>query len=142
MVRKATQLLILPLLFALLAAGGNATLCQVLSLVGIEAHHHVVCEDDGPVHPGPVCAETHDDHSEEHEKAPCPESCGIQLTDATAPILVKRPAISETIFLPFLLDVALAVDLPTTCLGAGEMLEPPDHGASLADPTFTGRFLV
>ena len=142
MVRKATQLLVLPLLFALLGAGGNATLCQVLSLVGIDAHHHAVCEDDGEVHSGPVCTETHDGRGDEHEEAPCPESCGIQLSDTTFPALLKRAVITEAFILPFLLEVALAVNLPTRVFEAVQIIEPPDHGASLTDPTFTGRFLV
>ena len=142
MVRKATQLLVLPLLFGLLGAGGNATLCDVLSLVGIAVHHHVEHEGDGTTHAGPFCAETHEDHEHEHEQVPCPDSCGIELSEASSPALLRVPTVSEAALPPHLLEILLPTNLPAIFFEAVDLLEPPDHGASLADPTFTGCFLV
>lgn len=142
MVRKSIQLLVLPLLFALLGAGGNATLCEVLSLVGIEVHHHAAHEDDTTTHAGPFCAESHEGHDHEHEEVPCPESCGIQLSEAPSPALLKVPTVAETDRLPYLPESLLSAYLPVTVFEAIALLEPPDLGASLTDPTFTGRFLV
>jgi len=136
MLRKVTQAILLPVLFALLTVGGKTTLCDVLSVVGLEGHHHP-CEDDRSA--APLCFETHD-HG--HGEVPCPESCEIQLSEAPAPILLKIPALAETFSLPCLLEVLLAASRPGECLRSVEKLEPPDHAVSLTDPTFTGRFLV
>lgn len=134
MLRKVTQLFLLPVLFALLAVGGKATLCDVLSVVGLDGHHH-------PHGSEVICLESHD-HEHGHEEEPCPESCGFQLSEAPAPALLKVPAMSETYLLPFLLEVVLAAEAPATPFEAVDMLEPPDLAALLTDPTFTGRFLV
>jgi len=140
MLRKVTQAILLPVLFALLTVGGKTTLCDVLSVVGLEGHHHP-CEDDRSA--APLCFETHDhDHDHGHDEVPCPESCEIQLSEAPAPILLKVPALAETFSLPCLLEVLLAASRPGECLRSVEKLEPPDHAVSLIDPTFTGRFLV
>lgn len=139
MLRKATQLLFLPFLFALLAAGGRTTLCEVLSVVGMESHHHsheAVHEDADS-----LCLESHD-HEHQHEEVPCPESCEIQLAEAPAPVLLKVPTVSETLVLPFLLQAMLAAPVPGDLFGTVEKLEPPDHAVSLIDLIFTGRFLV
>jgi len=138
MLRKVTQAILLPVLFALLTVGGKTTLCDVLSVVGLAAHHHP-CADDRSA--APLCFETpHPDHG--HDEVPCPESCEIQLSEAPAPILLKVPALAETFSLPCLLEVLLAASRPGECLRSVEKLEPPDHAVSLIDPTFTGRFLV
>lgn len=142
MVRKAIQLLVLPLLFALLAAGGNATLCEVLSIVGLEVHHHAGHGDDDRDHAGSFCLETHEGHYHEHDQVPCPPSCGIQLPEAPAPALLKVPAVSGALVNLFLSEVLLSANLPETVFQAVGMLEPPDYGATLTDPAFTGRFLV
>jgi len=140
MLREVTQAILLPVLFALLTVGGKTTLCDVLSVVGLEGHHHP-CEDDRSA--APLCFKTHDhDHDHGHGEVPCPESCEIQLSEAPAPILLKIPALAETFSLPCLLEVLLAASRPGECLRSVEKLEPPDHAVSLIDPTFTGRFLV
>lgn len=142
MVRKSIQLLVLPLLFALLGAGGKTTLCEVLSLVGIEVHHHAMHDDDGATHAGPFCAETHEGHDHEHEEVPCPDSCEIRISEATSPTLLKMPTVSEAVLLPYLLEILLSARLPVTAFEAIALLEPPDLVVSFTDPTFTGRFLV
>lgn len=150
MVRKATQLLLLPVLFALLAAGGKVTLCEALSIVGLEVHHHAYHGAGEPsTHPGPFCSSfqergghDHDHHDHHHDEVPCPDSCEIQLSEAPAPVLLKVPAASETYLLPFLLEVLLASEVPGTLFRAFDVLEPPDQVAPFTDPTFTGRFLV
>jgi hypothetical protein len=139
MVRKVTHLLVLPLLFALLSVGGRVTLCEVLSLVGLEGHHH--SQDEGRDHSGPVCLES-GDHDQGHDEVPCPESCEIRLSEATAPVLLKVPAVSESFSLPCLLERLLATGKPVDCLRAVEKREPPDHLISLIDSTFTSRFQI
>ncbi len=51
MLRKTTQLFLLPFLFALLTVGGRTTLCEVLSVVGLESHHHA--QNEAPVDAAP-----------------------------------------------------------------------------------------
>jgi len=147
MLRKATQLLLLPVLFALLAAGGKVTMCEALSIVGLEVHHHHYREAEANMpHPGPFCPDSHErgglDHDHHHDEVPCPETCEIQFSEAPAPVLLKVPAASETYLLPFLLEVLLASEVPGTLFRAFDVLEPPDQAAPFTDPTFTGRFLV
>ncbi|NLT72066.1 MAG: hypothetical protein GXX91_15425 [Verrucomicrobiaceae bacterium] len=147
MLRKITQLLLLPILFALLAAGGRTTLCEVFSAVGMESHHHA--HEGAPEGGSTLCLETHDhDHAPGHapepghEDVPCPESCEIPLAEATAPVLLKVPTLAETFVLPSLLRAMLAAPVPDEFFDAVATHEPPDRADSLVAPIFTGRFLV
>ncbi len=147
MLRKTSQLLLLPVLFALLAAGGRTTLCEVLSAVGMESHHH--SHEGAPDGAGSLCLATHDhdhapDHAPEpaHEDVPCPESCEIPLAEAPAPVLLKVPTLAETCVLPSLLRAMLAAPTPHELFDDVAKREPPDRADSLVDPIFTGRFLV
>ena len=137
MVPKATQYLILTVLFSLLAVGGKTTLCDVLSVVGVESHHHPHDEAQGGA--GAVCLGNHEHGQKE---VPCPESCAIRLAEAPAPLLQKVPAVSETFVLPFLLEVLLATEVPGDFHRVFGKRAGPDHLPSLLDPTFTGRYLV
>jgi hypothetical protein len=135
MVRQATQLFILSVLFFLLASGGRVTLCDVLSVVGLEVHHHASKEGRGS---GAPCLQSHDHHDE----APCPESCEIEFSEAAPPIVLKIPALAVAYVLPSRLEARLADAVPRDLLRTSENLEPPDGAVSLIDPAFTGRFLV
>ena len=136
MVRQATQLFILSVLFSLLASGGRVTLCDVLSVVGLAVHHHASEEGRGS---GAPCLQSHDHH---HEEAPCQESCEIEFSEATPPIVLKIPALAVTYVLFSRLEARLADAVPRDLLRTSENLEPPDGAVSLIDLTFTGRFLV
>lgn len=135
MLRKTSQLLLLPILFALLAAGGRTTLCEVFAAVGMESHHHAHEDADS------LCLASHD-HEHQHEEVPCPESCEIPLAEAPAPVLLKVPSLSETFVIPSLLRAMLAAPVPNELFDAVATREPPDRADSLVDPIFTGRFLV
>jgi hypothetical protein len=144
MARKILQAMVLPLLFALLGAGGKTTFCAVLSVIGLEAHHHAHHEDDETVHAGPFCLDAHgeEDHDHEHAPVPCPESCEIQLADGTAPSPVKLPALVEAC-LPALHPSIPALSLsPSSVDDSGKIPDPPDDGPPLSAPSFTGRFLI
>jgi hypothetical protein len=137
---RVIQLLLLPFLLALLAAGGNATLCQALSLSGLDVHHDVEWINADGSHLTPLCANDHE--SEEHEETPCSESCEIRLSEAPAPLPVKVPVIAEIAFLPSPLETMEHRMFPVTSFGSSPKLEPPACAVSLTDPTFTGRYLV
>ncbi len=143
MVRKALQVLVLPLLFALLGVGGKTTFCAVLSMVGVQAHHHLHHDGDGAGHSGSFCLESHEEegHDHESESVPCPESCELRLSEAPTPGLVKVPALTVAILAPVTFEipaatVAVSGDVPSA------IPDPPDRGPALSAPTFTGRFLI
>ncbi len=137
MVSKSVRLLILPFLFALLVAGGNATWCHVLSMAGLDAHHHrsVATGDTGN-----LCCETHEETHE--EEAPCPETCEIALSEAPAPALSKLPCAAETALPAFIHEFHDSAILPALVIGKIEPLEPPDIPAVHSNPVFTGCFLI
>lgn len=144
MARKILQAMVLPLLFALLGAGGKTTFCAVLSVIGLEAHHHAHHEDDETVHAGPFCLDAHGEegHDHGHSPIPCPESCEIQLVDVTAPSPVKLPALVEAC-LPALHPAVPALSLaPSSVDDSAAFPDPPDEGPPLSAPSFTGRFLI
>lgn len=143
MVRKALQVLVLPLLFALLGAGGKTTFCAVLSMVGVQVHHHLYHGDDGADHSGPFCHEAHDEegHDHHHETVPCPESCDLRLSEAPAPGLVKLPALTVAILAPVAFEIPVATVADSDGVPAA-IPDPPDRGPALSAPTFTGRFLI
>lgn len=138
--RRILQLLLLPFLFALLAAGGKATLCQALSLSGFDVHHDVEWIDEDGFHLTPLCSNDHE--SEEHEEAPCSESCEIRLSEAPSPLQVKVPVIAEIAFLQSLFETMEHRMFPVTSFKSPPKVEPPASAVSLTDPTFTGRYLV
>jgi hypothetical protein len=144
MPRKAIQLLILPFLFALLAAGGNTTLCDAVSLFGLETHHHAStsCEDEH--HSNPLCLHGHDegdDHSGS-EKIPCSEACEIKLSEAPSPTLHKVPQLPVAFLSPLLVECHAWETVFSTEIPASKRLEPPGNHASLITPLFTGCFLI
>ncbi len=144
MVRKALQVLILPLLFALLGAGGNTTFCAVLSAVGLKAHHHLYHDGEQTDHAGPFCFHSHDeeeDHGHHHGTVPCPESCDLRLSEAPAPGLVKVPTLLVAILAPALFEISVpAATVPGGTPSA--FPDPPDRKPDFSVPSFTGRFLI
>lgn len=144
MVRRAFQILVLPLLFVLLGAGGKTTFCAVLSTLGAEVHHHLYHGDDEVGHAGPWCLEVHDEegHDHGHDTVPCPENCEIRLSEAPAPGLVKVPALVLVAVPPALFELPVPVLSVAPDRLATVRPDPPDEGPPLSAPTFTGRFLI
>jgi hypothetical protein len=140
LLNRVIQLLLLPFLLALLAAGGKATLCQALSLSGLDVHHDVEWINADGSHLTPLCANDHE--SEEHEETPCSESCEIRLSEAPAPLPVKVPVIAEIAFLPSLFEKMEHRIFPVPSFESSPKEKPPASAVSLTDPTFTGRYLV
>jgi hypothetical protein len=139
-VNRVLQLLLLPFLFALLAAGGKVTLCQALSSAGLDVHHDVEWIGGDGSHLTPLCSNDHG--SEEHEETPCSESCELRLSEAPAPLPVKVPAIAEIALLPSLSATMEHRIFPVPSFVSSPKVEPPACAVSLTDPTFTGRYLV
>lgn len=143
MVRKALQLLILPPLFALLMAGSHATLCSVLGVLGLEAHHHGASATP-PSHSA-VCLHSHEEEeapcSSDEERVPCPESCRLTLSEAPTPGLVKVPDL-----LLFALDAPHLVRHEPTLAAPGRRVsnlpDPPERSPDFTAPAYTGRFLL
>ncbi len=138
MARKALQVLVLPLLFALLGAGGKTTFCAVLSMVGVQALHH---DGDGASHSGSFCLESYEEECHESESVPCSESCELRLSEAPTPGLLKVPALTTAILSP------VAFEVPVATVAASDNVlsaipDPPDRGPALSALTFTGRFLI
>lgn len=144
MVRRVFQILVLPLLFALLGAGGKTTFCSVLSTLGAEAHHHLHPCDDGAEHAEPLCFEVHDEEGSghRHDTVPCPESCELRLSEALAPGLVKAPVLLQAAIPPALFELPEPVLSVVSDRLAAVRPEPLDEGPPLSAPTFTGRFLI
>src|SRR5690606_1686573 len=143
MVRTTLQVLVLPLLFALLGAGGNATFCAVLSVVGLEAHHHPSHGGNGTDHAGPFCLHSHEEEDCEHrgETTPCPESCELRLSEALTPGLVKVPALAAAILAPAAFEIPVAA-VAASVHDRAAAPDPPDRRPLLSAPPFTGRFLI
>ncbi len=143
MVRVALQVLILPLLFALLGAGGNATFCSVLSALGLEAHRHLHHEGEEADHPAAFCLHSHDEaeeHGRPRDTAPCPESCNLRLSEAPAPDLVKVPGLSVAMLAAARFEVRPIAAAEDGVLSA--FPDPPDRRPLHSAPAFTGRFLI
>lgn len=116
------------------------TLCQALSLSGLDVHHDMEWIGEDGSHFTPLCSNDHE--SEDHEEAPCSESCETRLSEAPVPPLVKVPVFAEFALLPSLFETMEARMFPVTCFEAAPTVKPPTSGVSLTDPTFTGRYLV
>jgi len=135
-------------LVAILAIGGQVSVCNLVSVVGIDAHHHACSHDhDHPHHHGDdhshstdLCfesaSETHD-----NERVPCPESCEVELADTLLPENFQTPPcpvvelILEWAAAPGALLTEPLVDR-STAVGKPPGPDPWD------DRVFTGRFLV
>lgn len=137
-------------LLAILAVGGHTSVCNLVSLVGIEAHHHACSHDhehDHPHHHGEdgghlldLCFESASE-SHNEEEVPCPETCEVELAETVISEALQAP---ECPVSDFLLEWTTAPGswLPEQqidrLLSAGE----PPGPIPLSDRVFTGRFLV
>ena len=144
MPRKAIQLLVLPFLFALLAAGGNATLCDAVSLLGFESHHHASTCGGDEQHSNPLCLQGAEGCDSDSEKIPCSESCEIKLSEAPAPTLHKVPQLPEVLLSSLFVEcygVSL-VAVFSAEIPAVQRLALPGERPSLFTPCFTGCYLI
>lgn len=121
----------------LLLSGGQARVCDLVSLVGIDFHGtcgecaHSKSEDGG--------------HSHSHEE-PCSEGCFVELNEgvAPAPDSIPSPLVTEG------LDYFLSVNfISHPEVGFFDLISDVWHGPPLefptsihSDPVFSGRFLV
>ena len=148
MARKILQAMVLPLLFALLGAGGKTTFCAVLSVIGLEAHHHFHHRAGVAEHAGPFCLDSHGEeeldqkHDHDHTPVPCPESCEIPLADITTPSALKLTALIESCLSAHPYGPAAVALSPPSVVESRAFGDPPDHGPPLSAPLFTGRFLI
>jgi hypothetical protein len=123
-----------------MATGGKVTLCQALSLSGLDVHHDMEWIGEGGSHFTPLCSSDHE--SEDHEETPCSESCETRFSEAPVPLLVKIPVSAEVALLPSLFETVELRMFPATCFESAPTAKPPTPAVSLTDPTFTGRYLV
>ena len=121
-------------LLAILAIGGQASVCSVASLIGIDAHHH-----DHPAESSRVCVAASDCHDE--DRVPCPEECDIELAEVLQPDLLETPSCPMSDRAPKWITggfVFLPQVSSTKLISTGD---PPEASVSTGR-AFTGRFLV
>lgn len=140
MYRNLVKCFFLPLFFAILAAGGNATFCEALSLVGVESHHHLDQGDGKIEHAGPLCLKA-DENGHEHAPVPCPESCKMRVDEASAPLPTKVPQVGFVFVAPSVFLFATESFFASISLDLGS-IDPPDQLPSLSVPSVTGRFQI
>lgn len=144
MPRKAIQLLVLPFLFALLVAGGNATLCDAVSLLGFESHHHASACGGDEQHANPLCLHSEEGCDSGSEKIPCSESCEIKLSEAPAPTLHKVPQLPEALLSSLFVECYCVSLVPVFSAGIPvlQRLAFPGDQPALFTPCFTGCYLI
>ena len=132
-VLKVTSLLPLSVI---LAGGGLLSMCDVLSLTGMNPHHHL-----GAVETASICVHDCSQHKEP-EPVPCPEDCHIPIPDAEVT--------KDTVFVFGVNPILLPWSQDTDAHRTRREIEapgiwnraPPGNSSRLTSSPHTGRFLL
>lgn len=115
-----------------IAIGANTSFCEFINLFGLDVHHH---ESSRHHH----CAEAHDHDS---DRAPCPEECESDITDANIPKTVSFPVLVTETILPLWQD-SFQIQKPfrTEISDWGHCLSSRRPPPAISPPV-SGRFLI
>ena len=130
--RTFLHILILPFLTVALTVGSQSSMCDALSVFGVDPHHH-----EGATS---IC--TCPDDLQDQERTPCPDECESKLTEAANPSLLKTPQ-PEFSLLSQVNEIRTSPRVSVNDQNRpAARIEPPDLSRITVSPTFTGRFLI
>ena len=134
---RLTPILLLSLLALIPMGNGVVTTCGLLSLLGLDPHHH---EDNSS---DTLCWQS-EGHAHHHEKqkVPCSDDCMLDLPDASLFKVQqhKHHPLSSTLPIRDIVDRRIALEATTLRFSAGQTTYPTQ--ANDSSPPFTGRFLL